>query len=333
MFSGVFFAQPFILILLPVVIPLMAVWYWYRHKATNADIQISDTSVFTKAPRTFRQRLYHGLFVIRMFAVALLIVALARPQTSSSSTDVSIEGIDIVMAMDISGSMLAEDFKPNRLEASKEVAMDFIDGRPDDRIGLVVFSSEAFTQCPLTSDHSVMKNLFKDIYSGMIDDGTAIGDGLATAVNRLRKSEAVSKVIILLTDGINNAGSIDPTTAAEITKLYGMRLYTIGVGTLGKAPYPFKNTLGGITYQNVDVRIDEDLLKSMSELTGGKYFRATSKTKLEEIYKEIDQLEKSKIDVTEFSRKTEQFMPFAFAALILLLLELVARYMMYRSIP
>ncbi|MFH0866897.1 MAG: VWA domain-containing protein [Bacteroidota bacterium] len=328
-----FFAQPAFLILLPVVIPLMIVWYWLRHRANNADIQISDTSVFTKAPRTFRQRMYHGLFIMRMLAVALLIVAMARPQTSSSSTDVSVEGIDIVMAMDISGSMLAEDFKPNRLEASKEVAMDFIDGRPNDRIGLVVFSSEAFTQCPLTTDHSVMKNLFKDIYSGMIDDGTAIGDGLATAVNRLRTSEAVSKVIILLTDGINNTGSIDPTTAAEIAKLYGMRLYAIGVGTLGMAPYPFKNSMGGITYQNVDVKIDETLLKSMTEFTGGKYFRATSKTKLEEIYKEIDKLEKSKIDVTEFSRKTEQFLPLAMAALVLLVLELFSRYMIYRSIP
>jgi Ca-activated chloride channel homolog len=333
MFSNVIFAQPAFLILLPVVIPLMAVWYWFRHRSNNADIQISDTTVFAKAPRTFRQRMYHGLFILRMLAVALLIIAMARPQTSSSSTDVSIEGIDIVMAMDISGSMLAEDFKPNRLEASKEVAMDFIDGRPNDRIGLVVFSSEAFTQCPLTTDHSVMKNLFKDIYSGMIDDGTAIGDGLATAVNRLRTSEAVSKVIILLTDGINNTGAIDPTTAAEITKLYGMRLYTIGVGTLGMAPYPFKNTLGGITYQNVDVKIDETLLKSMAELTGGKYFRATSKTKLEEIYKEIDQLEKSKIDVTEFSRKTEQFLPLALVAFLLLIIELFSRYMIYRSIP
>lgn len=268
-----------------------------------------------------------------MLAVAFLIIALARPQSSSNSTDVNVEGIDIVMAMDISGSMLAEDFKPNRLEASKEVAMDFIDGRPNDRIGLVVFSSEAFTQCPLTTDHSVMKNLFKDIHSGMIDDGTAIGDGLATAVNRIRKSEAVSKVVILLTDGINNTGSIDPTTAAEIAKLYSIRLYAIGVGTLGLAPYPFKNTLGGITYQNVNVKIDETLLKSMAELTGGKYFRATSKMKLEEIYNEIDKLEKSKIDVTEFSRKTERFLPLAIIALALLMFELLARYIIYKSIP
>lgn len=333
MFSGIYFAQPFFLILLAIVIPGMAVWYWYRHRAVNADIQISDTSVFTKAPRTFRQRMYHGLFIVRMLAVALLIIALARPQTSSSSTDVNVEGIDIVMAMDISGSMLAEDFKPNRLEAAKDVAYDFIDGRPNDRIGLVVFSSEAFTQCPLTTDHAVMKNLFRDIHSGMIDDGTAIGDGLATAVNRIRKSEAVSKVIILLTDGINNTGSIDPTTAAEIAKLYGIRLYAIGVGTTGPAPYPFPNSLGGITYKNVDVKIDEALLKKMAELTGGKYFRATSKTKLEEIYKEIDQLEKSKIDVTEFSRKTEQFMPLAVIALVLLAFELLARYLIYKSIP
>ncbi|HNW97875.1 MAG TPA: VWA domain-containing protein [Bacteroidales bacterium] len=327
------FAHPALLILIPVIIPLMAVWYWFRHKQNNADIQVSDTSVLKKAPRTLRQRMYHGLFILRMLAVILIIIAIARPQTSSSGTDISVEGIDIVMAMDISGTMLAEDFKPNRLEASKQVAMDFIDGRPNDRIGLVVFSGEAFTQCPLTTDHAVMKNLFKDIYSGMIDDGTAIGDGLATAVNRLRKSEAVSKVIILLTDGINNTGAIDPTTAAEIAKLYGIRLYTIGVGTLGMAPYPFKNSLGGITYQNVDVKIDETLLNSMAELTGGKYFRATNKAKLEEIYKEIDKLEKSKIDETSFNIKTEKFLPFVLAALALLLIELFSRYLIYRSIP
>ena len=310
----------------------MSVWYWFRHKSYNAEIQVSDTSVFDKTPKTIRQRLYHGLFILRMLAVAFLVIAFARPQSHSSSQDVSVEGIDIVLANDISGSMLAEDLKPNRLEASKEVAMEFIDGRPADRIGLVIFSSEAFTQCPLTTNHSVLKNLFNDVHSGMIDDGTAIGDGLATAVNRLRKSVAISKVIILLTDGINNQGAIDPMTAAEIAKLYGIRVYTIGAGTLGMAPYPFKTPFG-IQYQNVDVKIDEELLKQVAEKTNGKYFRATNKAKLEEIYQEIDKLEKSKIDVLEFRKKTEEFLPLALIALGLFLVELLARFLIYKSIP
>jgi Ca-activated chloride channel family protein len=332
MWTNISFAQPGYLFLL-IIIPLISVWYWFKHRSNSADIQISDTSVFKDAPRTLRQKLYHGLFIMRMLAAAVLIVALARPQSHSSSQDVSVEGIDIVIASDISGSMLAEDFKPNRLEASKEVALDFIAGRPNDRIGLVVFSSEAFTQCPLTSNHAVLKNLFNDIHSGMIDDGTAIGDGLATSVNRLRKSEAISKVVILLTDGINNQGVIDPLTAAEIAKLYGIRVYTIGIGTLGMAPYPFKNSFGGITYQNVDVKIDEALLKQVAEKTSGKYFRATNKEKLEEIYKEIDKLEKSKIDVLEFRNKTEEFLPLLLVALALFMIELLSRFLIYRSIP
>lgn len=332
MISSIHFAQPAFLFLL-ILIPGIITWYWFKHRLNSADIQISDTSVFDKAPKSLRQRLYHGLFVARILAVILLIVALARPQTHSSSQEESIEGIDIVIASDISGSMLAEDFKPNRLEASKEVAMEFIDGRPTDRIGLVVFSSEAFTQCPLTTNHSVLKNLFTDIKSGMIEDGTAIGDGLATAVNRLRKSVAVSKVIILLTDGINNQGAIDPLTAAEIAKKYGIRVYTIGVGTLGMAPYPFKNPFGGIVYQNVDVKIDEALLKQVAGLTNGKYFRATNKTKLQEVYKEIDKLEKSKIDVLEFRKRTEMFMPLLLIALFFFLVETAARYVIYKSIP
>lgn len=332
MLTNISFAQPGYLFLL-IIIPLVTVWYWFKHKTNSADIQISDTTVFDDVPRTLRQKLYHGLFILRMLAAAVLIVALARPQSHSSSQDVSVEGIDIVIASDISGSMLAEDFKPNRLEASKEVALDFIAGRPNDRIGLVVFSSEAFTQCPLTSNHAVVRNLFNDIHSGMIDDGTAIGDGLATSVNRLRKSEAISKVVILLTDGINNQGVIDPLTAAEIAKLYGIRVYTIGIGTLGMAPYPFKNSFGGITYQNVDVKIDEALLKQVAEKTSGKYFRATNKEKLTEIYKEIDKLEKSKIDVMEFRNKTEEFIPLLIVALGLLLLELFSRFLIYKSIP
>jgi len=228
--------------------------------------------------------------------------------------------------------MLAEDFSPNRLEASKEVAMDFINSRPNDRIGLVVFSSEAFTQCPLTSDHAVLFNLFGAVKYGMIDDGTALGDALATSVNRLKNSKAVSKVVILLTDGVNNAGSIDPKTAAEIAKLYGIRVYTIGVGTIGMARYPFQN-MGVVQYQNIEVKIDEELLKNIAQMTNGKYFRATNKDKLESIYKEIDQLEKSKIDVTEYQNRKEEFLPFIIIAGLLLLLEILLKNTIFRTIP
>lgn len=325
------FANEFVLLFL-LIIPLLAVWYWFRHNKRNANIQFSTVSVFKQLPKTFKQRLFHVLFVLRMLAIGLLILALARPQTSLSRKDISIKGIDIVMAMDISGSMLAEDFKPNRLEAAKDVAIDFISGRPNDRVGLVVFAGESFTQCPLTTDHSVLKNLFEDIQSGMIEDGTAIGDGLANALNRLKNSKAISKVVILLTDGVNNSGSIDPGTAAEIAKMFGIRVYTIGVGSHGKAPYPFKTPFG-IKYQNVDVKIDEGLLQNISEMTDGKYFRATNKDKLREIYSEIDKLEKSKIDVTEFTRKREEFLLFALIAGILFTIEIVLRYLFYRTLP
>jgi Ca-activated chloride channel homolog len=331
LFSNIYFANPAFLYLL-VIVPLMVTWYVYKHKSSHPDLQFSDTKVFINAPKTARQKFFHGLFVLRMLAIALLIVALARPQTKSSNSDVNVEGIDIVLAMDISGSMLAEDLKPNRLEASKKVAMDFIDGRPNDRIGLVIFSSESFTQCPLTTDHTKLKNLFSDIKSGMIEDGTAIGDGLATAVNRLSKSTAVSKVVILLTDGINNAGSIDPLTAAEIAKLYNVRVYTIGVGTMGMAPYPFQ-TVFGIQYQNAEVKIDEPMLKEIAQTDNGKYYRATSNKKLEEIYKEIDKLEKSKMEVLEYKYRTDIYFPFALAALILFAFELFSKYIFYRSIP
>jgi Ca-activated chloride channel homolog len=231
------FADPYFFWFL-IIIPLLILWYWFRHNQRNAEIQLSTTSVFESSGKSFRQYAFHGLFALRMLALGLLIVALARPQSSSSKQDISVEGIDIVMALDISSSMLAQDLKPDRLEAAKIVAQDFINGRPNDRVGLVVFSRETFTQVPLTTDHAVLKNIFRDIKSGLLEDGTAIGDGLATAVNRLQDSKAISKVIILLTDGENNSGSLDPSSAAEIAKLYGIRIYTIGVGTIGTAPYP-----------------------------------------------------------------------------------------------
>jgi Ca-activated chloride channel family protein len=331
MLRGITFANPHFFYLL-LLIPLLAAWYFYRQKMNNADIRVSTTSGFEGIRKGLRLYLYHGLYILRMLVLILLIIALARPQSSKSRQDVSVEGIDIVLAMDISGSMLAMDFKPNRIEASKEVAMEFIDGRPNDRIGLVIFSGEAFTQCPLTTDHAILKNLFKDIRSGMIEDGTAIGDGLATALNRLRGSKAISKVIILLTDGVNNMGSIDPLSAAEIAKLYGVRIYTIGIGTTGVAPYPVQTPFG-IQIQSMEVKIDEDLLRQISKLTDGKYYRATNNNKLRQVYKEIDKLEKSKIDVTEFHRKKEEFPPLVWLALVFLGLEVILRYSYFRNTP
>ena len=331
MFTDITFANPGFLYLL-IILPLLGVWYWYKFKYNNPGLQFSSTTGFSLTNRSWRQYLVHLLFVFRIVAIGLLIVALARPQTTSKSRNVNIEGIDIVLAMDVSSSMLAQDLRPDRLEASKDVASEFIAGRPDDRIGLVIFSGESFTQSPLTSDHSMIRNLFKDVQSGMIEDGTAIGDGLATSINRLKESEAISKVIILITDGENNAGSIDPLSAAEIAKMYGIRIYTIGAGTIGVAPYPVQ-TPYGVQYQNMEVKIDEESLQEIAELTDGKYFRATSNRKLKEIYEEIDHLEKSKIDVTEFSRKNEEFLSLALLALTLIILEILLKNTLFRTIP
>lgn len=331
MLNNIEFANPEFFYLL-IIIPLMALWYWYNLKKNNPDIQVSSTSAFEKTKGTLKQYLLHILFLFRIIAVALLILVLARPQSSLTRKDVSIEGIDIVMALDVSSSMLAQDLKPDRLEAAKAVALDFIGGRPNDRVGLVIFSGETFTQSPLTTDHRIIKNLFKDIKSGMIEDGTAIGDGLATSINRLKESKAISKVIILITDGVNNLGSIDPLSAAEIAKIFGIRIYTIGVGSHGTAPYPVQ-TAFGMQYQNMEVKIDEALLQEVAEMTDGKYFRATSNSKLQEIYQEIDQLEKSKIDVTEFKKKNEEFLPWALLALALIGLELLLRFTVFRTLP
>jgi Ca-activated chloride channel family protein len=331
MIKGITFANPHLLYLL-LLIPVLVAWYFYRLKKNNADLQISSTEGFDVGVKSIRLYLYHGLYILRLLALILIILALARPQTSLSRQDISIEGIDIVLAMDVSGSMLARDFNPDRLEASKEVAMEFIDGRPNDRIGLVIFSGETFTQCPLTTDHSVLKGLFKDIKSGMIEDGTAIGDGLATAVNRLKASKAISKVIILLTDGVNNMGSLDPLSGAEIGKLYGIRIYTIGVGTTGMAPYPVQTPFG-IQLQNMEVKIDEALLREVSRLTDGKYFRATNMAKLRQIYQEIDKLEKSKIDVTEFRKKKDEYLVLTLIALGLIIAEIILRNTLFKNIP
>ncbi|HPI86576.1 MAG: VWA domain-containing protein [Bacteroidales bacterium] len=325
------FANPGFLYLL-LLVPMLIAWYIFRHGRSIPTLQVSDTAVFENNRRSFRHYLYHLLFVLRMVAVALLIIAFARPQSTTKRQNVSIEGIDIVLGLDISGSMLAQDLKPDRLEAAKKVSLDFFQGRPNDRIGLVVFAGEAFTQCPLTTDHVIIEDMLDDIESGIIQDGTAIGDGLATAINRLKESQAVSKVIILLTDGQNNAGSIAPLSAAEIAKIYGIRIYTIGVGTIGFAPYPVQTPFG-VQYQNMEVKIDEDLLQKVANMTDGKYFRATDNTKLREVYQEIDQLEKSKIDVTEFRKKHEEYLILAVWALILLALESLMRFTLFRSLP
>ena len=284
-----------------------------------------------KSGTTIRNYLQNILFGARMTAVSLLIMVLARPQSTDRFQDVSTEGIDIMLALDISGSMLARDFKPDRLEASKDVATEFISGRPYDRIGLVVFSGESFTQCPLTTDHAVLINLMREIQSGMIEDGTAIGMGLANAVNRIKDSEAKSKVIILLTDGINNRGEVAPATAAGIAKTFGVRVYTIGVGTMGTAPYPVQTPFG-TQYQNMPVEIDEGILKEIAVTTGGRYFRATDNDKLVQVYGEIDKLEKSKIDVKQFTRKEEKYLIPAIMAFFILAIELLVRYTFLRKL-
>jgi Ca-activated chloride channel family protein len=294
---------------------------------------ISSAKAFD-APGTtsFKVYLRHIPFVLRIAVIALVIIVLARPQSTDSWESSSKEGIDIMMVIDVSTSMLAEDLKPNRLEAAKDVAASFINGRPNDNIGLVVFSGESFTQCPLTTDHTVLLNLFKDIRSRMISDGTAIGLGLANAISRIKDSQAISKVIILLTDGSNNMGEIAPVTAAEIAKAFGIRVYTIGVGKKGMAPYPFQ-TAFGIQYQNIPVEIDENTLNQIATTTGGQYFRAQDNASLKSIYAEIDQMEKTKISVQEFSKKQEEYLYLALLAFVLLLLEILLRNTLLRNIP
>lgn len=329
--SNIDFANPEYLFLLLLLVP-MIVWYVMKNASSQAEIQISSIAAFKNIKKSSKVYLRHLLFALRLVSIALLIIVLSRPQSSVSWNETNTEGIDIVMAVDISSSMLAQDFKPNRLEAAKDVASKFILGRENDRIGLVVFAGESFTQCPLTTDHAVLVNLFKDINSGMIEDGTAIGLGLANAINRLKDSNAKSKVVILLTDGVNNRGEIAPETAAELAKAFGVRVYTIGVGTMGEAPYPIQ-TVFGIQMQSMPVEIDEVILNKIADNTDGKYFRATNKNKLKEIYAEIDKLEKTKIEVKNYSKKNEMYLSFGILALIILLFELILRYTVLRIIP
>ena len=327
------FAHPYLLLLL-LVIPLMVVWYVLRYRKQKPALQFSNISLFRGVHKTFRQRAYPLLFILRMVAVGAIIIALARPQSMLSRQEMKVEGIDIVLAMDVSGSMLAEDFKPNRLEAAKKVAADFIDGRKNDRMGLVVFAGEAFTQVPLTIDHNVLLKQLSTLKDGMMKDGTALGDGLATAINRIKDSEAKSKVIILLTDGINNQGAVDPQSAAEIAALYNIRLYTIGVGTQGLAPYPFRDQFGRKRYQNIPVELDENLLTQMAQSTvDGQYFRATNKKSLQQIFKQIDEMEKSKIDVTQYAQTKDEYQGWLVLAAIALLFEILLALFYFRSTP
>ena len=325
------FAHPLYFLLLLLLLPMIG-WYIWKQRQAQASLRLSSAEGFQKAPRTYKIYLRHLPFVLRMTALALIIFALARPQTTNRWNTTTTEGIDIILTVDISTSMLAEDLKPNRIESAKDVAASFINGRPTDNIGLVVFSGESFTQCPLTTDHAVLLNLLKDIRCGMIEDGTAIGHGLATSVSRLRESQAKSKVIILLTDGVNNRGEIAPITAGEIAKAYNIRVYTIGVGTKGMAPYPYQ-TPYGVQYQNLPTDIDEPALIKIAQITGGLYFRATNTATLREIYREIDQLEKTKLNVQEYSKKYEEYRMFVFWAFFLFLFELLLRYTVLKNVP
>lgn len=325
------FHNPEYLFLLLLIIPAV---FWYIRKMYNSDasLQISSNKMLQKIPKSSRLRFMHLPFILRMLSLVFLILALARPQASNSWRTESTEGIDIVVTLDISGTMMAEDLKPNRLEAAKKTATEFILSRPNDNIGLVVFSGESFTQCPLTTDHAVLVNLFNAIKYGMIEDGTAIGLGLANAVNRIKDSKAKSKVIILLTDGSNNRGDIAPITAAEIAKSFGIRVYAIGVGSYGMVNIPVQTPLG-IQYQQMDSEFDEESLKNIADMTGGKYFRATDNNKLRNIYQEIDQMEKTKISVKEYNKKNEEYYLFALAAFLLLLTEILLRNTVFRKSP
>jgi Ca-activated chloride channel family protein len=314
------FANPVFLWLL-LLLPAIGYYLWWRRRKMTVVLQFSSLQIFNKIPRTVRERMRHIPIGLRMMAIALFIIALARPQSVLDKQNISTEGIDIVLELDLSGSMLAEDFSPNRIEAAKQVASEFIDGRTNDRIGLVVFSAESFTQCPLTTDYPVLKGLLRDVKNGMIADGTAIGLAIANGVNRLKDSKAKSKVMILLTDGVNNRGEIDPITAARIAATYSIRIYTVGVGAQGEAPYPVPTPFG-IRRQMIPVDLDEKVLTQVADMTGGKYYRATDNRKLKAIYKEIDQLERTKIEVTAYKRYSELYGGWLLTGLLTFMLEI-----------
>ena len=324
-------ARPEFLWLLLILLPML-VWYIKKNKDSNATMKMSTISAFRRDTKPFAFIGRHILFVMRIISVSLLIFVLARPQTASVSSDSTTEGIDIMLAIDISSSMFALDFEPNRLEAGKKVAHQFISGRPNDKIGLVAFSAESFTQCPLTTDHTTLINSLYKLEVGLVDDGTAIGLGLTNAIARLKESKNKSKIVILLTDGVNNSGNIAPLTAADIAVTFGIKVYTIGIGKNGYAPYPVQ-TLTGISYQQQEVQIDESTLQKISEKTNGKYFRATNERKLIDIYEEIDKLEKMELDLEKEYDYNQEFQLFALLAGLLLILEILLRNTIFRIIP
>ena len=330
------FANKEYLFLLLLIIPYL-IWYVMFRKKSEPTLRMSDTFAFNYAPKSWRVKLMPLQLLLRIVTFTLIVIVLARPQTSNSWKNKSVEGIDIMLAIDVSTSMLAEDLKPNRIEAAKAVASEFIIGRPNDNIGLSIFAGEAFTQCPMTTDHASLLNLLQNVRTdiaarGLISDGTAIGMGLANAVTRLKGSKAKSKVVILLTDGSNNMGDISPMTAAEIAQSLGIRVYTIGVGTNKVAPYPMP-VAGGVHYVNMPVEIDTKMLADIAAATEGDFYRATNTAELKNIYKEIDRLEKSKLNVKKFSKRYEAYQPFALAAAIALLLEILLRITVFRRIP
>lgn len=330
------FANKEYFFLLLLIVPYV-VWYIMYRKKSEPTMRMGDTFAFRYAPKSWKVRLMPLQPILRIVAFTLIVTALARPQTQNSWKNKSVEGIDIMLAMDVSTSMLAEDLKPNRIEASKQVAAEFISGRPNDNIGLTIFAGEAFTQCPMTTDHSSLLRLLQSVRTdiaarGLIQDGTAIGMGLANAVGRLKDSKAKSKVVILLTDGSNNMGDLSPMTSAEIAKSLGIRVYTIGVGTNKVAPYPMP-VAGGVQYVNVPVEIDTKTLSDIAAATDGDFYRATNTAELHRIYKEIDQLEKSKLNVKRFSKKYDAYQPFAMGAGLALLLEILLRITVFRRIP
>lgn len=326
------FANPHLLWLLFILLPL-AGYYIYRTMQGDSTIQISSVDGVLGVNRTVKYYLRHLPFVLRLMAVALIIVAIARPQSSEYGSNSQTEGIDIVLAIDVSGSMLARDFEPDRMTAARDVAAKFIVDRPNDRIGIVIFAGESFTQSPLTTDKRSLLTLMGQVRSGIIEDGTAIGNGLATAVNRLKESDAKSKVVILLTDGINNSGQVAPLTASEIAQSYGIRVYTIGVGSMGTAPYPTVDMWGNISFTPMPVEIDEDVLTKIAKATGGEYFRATDKDKLKAIYDQINSLERTKVETSDYTRYHELYFNFALAALVLLVAEFLLKFLWLRRIP
>lgn len=325
-------AHPAYLWLFLLFIPLIA-WYIWKRRNLYASMEVSTTAPVARLPRSWKEYLTHLLFVMQLGVIGCIIIILARPQTRDSWHTSSVEGTDIVLALDISTSMLARDFKPDRFEAAKDVAAKFVSGRDGDNIGVVIFAAESFTAIPMTTDRSVIANYINDIKMGMLQDGTAIGDGLATSINRIKDGKAKSKSIILLTDGSNNTGNVAPMTAADIAKQMGIKVYTIGIGTNGTAPYPQENMFGRIEYVNLPVVIDETTLRNIAETTGGKYFRATGNNVLAEIFAEIDKLETTKMDTRDFTSTEDDYLPWGIAALALFGLIIVLRYTILRSIP